>query len=265
MGVATDGQTYTYTKTCPDCGVVLGDNDHGQLKEKMRHHMTQCSGVKSVAVDTMKDAPIGKPVAVDTIRMETPTSDTIMKPVAGDTIHMETHTSDTIQKTPSADTSVVVGGFMSPAASIDEAVNAFCMFDEAKKKLLRNEDVLWFGTGGKPVPANTQGAKPYLLKSAWRRMARFFGLSIEIMGRERLETGSGGYLWVYKYRISHPCGAFVESEGVCTSKDSFFTKGGKRAADEADVMLKAQSVAINRGVSDLLGSGEVSADELLRE
>jgi len=41
-----------------------------------------------------------------------------------------------------------------------------------------------------------------------------------------------------------------------------FTKGGKVQADEANVMLKAQTVAINRGISDLLGSGDVSAEEI---
>ena len=35
-------------------------------------------------------------------------------------------------------------------------------------------------------------------------------------------------------------------------------------ADEADVMLKAMTVAINRGVSDLLGSGEVSGEEMIK-
>lgn len=154
-------------------------------------------------------------------------------------------------------------GFMSPAATLDEAIQAFEMFDTAKARLLRDQDVLWFGKSGAPAAKGTPGAKPYLLKSAWRRMARFFGLSIDFVGREKIVEGDG-YIWTYLYRITHPCGAYVVSEGVCSSKDSFFTKGGRVAADEADVMLKAQTVAINRGVSDLLGSGEVSGEEMMR-
>jgi len=225
-----------YRKECPveGCGVVLHDDDMDRLIESMKTHLKTHEqederGMKSTAADTSEDEPSNNVVSF---------------------ISDETH--------------VIVGdGFMSPAATLDEAFQAFEMFDKAKVRLLRDQDVVWFGKSGAPVQKGTPNAKPYLLKSAWRRMARFFGLSIDVEGREKISEGDD-YIWVYRYRITHPCGAYVVSEGVCSSKDSFFTKGGRVTADEADVMLKAQTVAINRGVSDLLGSGEVSGEEMMK-
>ena len=238
MGIATDGKEYKYTRPCPKCNTVLGDEDLSKLKYRMSQHRDKCDGVEVIPAG--QDGTRMKSTAVDTIEDEP--------------MRMEED-----------ETSVIpTSGFMSPAATLDEAFDAFEMFEKAKARLLRDEDVLWFGKGGSPVKKGTPDAKPYLLKSAWRRMARFFGLSIDIEGKEKLGTGDG-YIWTYRYRITHPCGAYVVSEGVCSSNDGFFTKGGRSKADEADVMLKAQTVAINRGVSDLLGSGEVSAEEMRKE
>ena len=219
-----------FKKTCPICGEEMHDDDMDRLILTAKAHIsTHEQGdetqMKSTAVEVIEAEPV---------RMEEDETQIITR-----------------------------DGFMSPAATLDEAFQAFEMFDKAKERLLRDRDVVWFGKGGKPVPKGTADAKPYLLKSAWRRMARFFGLSIDVAGREKIGEGDN-YIWVYRYRITHPCGAYVVSEGVCSSKDSFFTKGGRVTAVEADVMLKAQTVAINRGVSDLLGSGEVSGEEMMK-
>ena len=222
-----------YSKECPveGCDVVLRDDDMDRLIEHMKAHINTHeeeyeNKMKSTAVEVIEAEPV---------RMKEDETQIMLR-----------------------------DGFMSPAATLDEAFQAFEMFDRAKARLLRDRDMVWFGKAGKPVEKGTPGAKPYLLKSAWRRMARFFGLTIEFVERVKMRDEGEDYVWIYRYRICHPCGAYVESEGVCSSKDSFFTKGGRCAADEADVMLKAQTVAINRGVSDLLGSGEVSGEEMMK-
>ena len=156
-------------------------------------------------------------------------------------------------------------GFLDAAVSIDEAVHAFELYEKAKARLLTDADILYIGPNGLPAKKTSPGATPYIKKSGWRKMARFFGLSVNVLHREKIwvEDSKGPYyIWTYLVTVSHPCGASVTSEGVCTSRDKFFTKGGKVQADEANVMLKAQTVAINRGISDLLGSGDVSAEEV---
>ena len=221
-----------YKKECPveGCDVVLHDDDMDRLIEHMKAHMKTHEEEDETKMESTADTVI----TVEPVRMN------------GDETQI-----------------ITTDGFMSPAATLDEAFQAFEMFDKAKERLLRDQDVVWFGKAGAPVKKGTPDAKPYLLKSAWRRMARFFGLSIDVEGREKIGEGDD-YIWAYRYRITHPCGAYVVSEGVCSSKDSFFTKGGRVKADEADVMLKAMTVAINRGVSDLLGSGEVSGEEMIK-
>ncbi len=73
---------------------------------------------------------------------------------------------------------------------------------------------------------------------------------------------NGGYMYRTKVKIWHPAGASVVAEGIATSKDPFFTKGGRKDANEEDVIMKSETVAINRGIDDILGGGEVSAEEL---
>ena len=238
-----------YSKACPICGDVVMDNDMDKLIERMKTHLAAHDD--EPADKQLADSVIPPAAASmeDGKRMKTSTANASAEP----------HTDVLVRD----ETAFVPDGFMSPAASIKDALAAFKMFDVAKAELLRDSDVLWFGKSGAPVAKGAGGAKPYLLKSAWRRMARFFGLSIDIEGRDKLESGDH-YMWTYRYRITHPCGAYVVSEGVCSSLDQFFTSGGRKKADEADIMLKAQTVAINRGISDLLGSGEVSADEMLK-
>ncbi|OEU76116.1 MAG: hypothetical protein BA874_06665 [Desulfuromonadales bacterium C00003068] len=157
-------------------------------------------------------------------------------------------------------------GFLTAAVSLDDAIKAFNLYGQAKTRLLNDNDVLYIGASGKPVHKDVKDSVPYIKKSGWRKMARFFGLSVDILGREKMWTedakGDKYYIWAYTIKVSHQCGAYVLAEGVCSSRDKFFTKGGKVPADETNVMLKAQTVGINRGISDLLGAGEVSAEEV---
>ena len=187
-------------------------------------------------------------------RMETPYPTEITQPAASHELIRE------------APASSQQHGFLQASVSIDEAVNAFELYEQAKAKLLKPSDILWIGENGLPVPAESKGANPYITKSGWRKLGRFFGLSTEVLSREKIwttdENNKKYYIWSYRVKVSHQCGAFVITEGVCTSKDKFFTKGGRKIANEQNVMLKAQTVAINRGISDLLGSGEVSSEEM---
>jgi hypothetical protein len=157
-------------------------------------------------------------------------------------------------------------GFLTAAVSLDDAITAFDLYGQAKTRLLSDSDVLYIGANGKPAHKDVKDAVPYIKKSGWRKMARFFGLSVDILGKEKIWTqdvkGEKYYIWAYQIKVSHACGAFVHAEGVCSSRDKFFTKGGKVTADETNIMLKAQTVGINRGISDLLGAGEVSAEEM---
>jgi len=150
-------------------------------------------------------------------------------------------------------------GLVAPVCSIEDSIRIFKAFEEAKKRILSKNDIMWIGDDGRPT-AEGEGT-PYIKRSGWRKLARFFGLSWNIENVKKIKMENGGYMYQAKVKIWHPAGASVEAEGVATSEDKFFTKGGRREANEGNVLMKAITVAINRGISDILGSGEVSGEE----
>jgi len=158
-----------------------------------------------------------------------------------------------------AQTQFHIRGLVAPVCSIEDSIRIFKAFEEAKKRILSKNDIMWIGDDGAPT-IEGQGT-PYIKRSGWRKLARFFGLSWNIENVKKIKMENGGYMYQAKVKIWHPAGASVEAEGVATSEDKFFTKGGRREANEGNVLMKAITVAINRGISDILGSGEVSGEE----
>ena len=150
-------------------------------------------------------------------------------------------------------------GLVAPVCSVEESVRIFKEFEQAKSRVLSGNDVLWIGADGRPT-VDGQGS-PHIKRNGWRKLARFFGLSWDIEDIEKLTMEHGGYMYKVRVKVWHPAGASVISEGVASSKDAFFTKGGHKEADEENVLMKAQTVAVNRAISDILGSGEVSGEE----
>jgi len=150
-------------------------------------------------------------------------------------------------------------GLVAPVCSIEDSIRIFKAFEEAKRKILTKKDIMWIGDDGAPT-IEGQGT-PYIKRSGWRKLARFFGLSWDIEKVEKMKMENGGYMYMARVKVWHPAGASVVAEGVATSEDKFFTKGGRREANEGNVLMKAITVAINRGISDILGSGEVSGEE----
>lgn len=152
-------------------------------------------------------------------------------------------------------------GLVAPVCSVEESVRIFKEFERAKSKILTSKDIIWFGSDGRPCEEGS--GSPHIKRSGWRKLARFFGLSWDIISISgAISMQNGGYMYKTKVKIWHPAGASVVAEGVVTSKDLFFTKGGRKEANEEDVIMKSETVAINRGIDDILGGGEVSAEEL---
>lgn len=151
-------------------------------------------------------------------------------------------------------------GLVAPVCSVEESVRIFKEFEQAKSKILTGNDVLWIGDDGRPT-IEGQG-KPYIKRSGWRKLARFFGLSWDIEDIKKLAMENGGYMYKVRVKVWHPAGASVISEGVTTSKNPFFSKGGRKEPDEGDILMTATTVAVNRGITDILGGGEVSGEEV---
>lgn len=101
------------------------------------------------------------------------------------------------------------------------------------------------------------GGKPYLQESGATKVARLFGISIQLIGNPTVEVDAEGYkTYTYKARFMLK-DQFVECEGSRSMKEDFFAgKGDKMkkpdAIDERDVKMAAYTNCINNGIKRLI-------------
>ncbi len=186
-------------------------------------------------------------------------------------LHQEEREKEALE-TAAATSLAIPRGMELTERQVEATVRHFALFEEVKRKILDPRvDVLYIGPDGRPrtYAQRREAASRYIRKSGWRKLAMVFGINLRVMGmdRENHRDGHGTYyLWNARVRAEHPAsGKFVEGIGVATSRDQFFTRAGKRPADEKDIKLKAQTVGMNRAISDLIGGGQMSAEELEEE
>lgn len=145
-------------------------------------------------------------------------------------------------------------GMITPAGSIDQALEQFQLYQELKQKL------------GTPNDFQRIGEKQHPKKSFVRKVQRFFNISCEIRQDEPLRDENNVIIaWVAKARAIHlTTGAFQDADGSC----SFSEKVAKNPQQQAQMRtihnIRAHAVtrAKNRAILDLVGFGEVSAEEI---
>lgn len=162
-----------------------------------------------------------------------------------------------------------------PVEDIDAVVETYEKFEEVKDKLLDADQDLTKISGN--VHVN---------KSGWRKIATAFNVSTKVMKKIRSQS-EGIIRYEVKARAVAPNGKTAESSGMASSNESNFmeslTEGGDwnvddedvfkidgkhrrikdpRAVNEHNLMTLAETRAKNRAISDLVGGGEVSAEEL---
>ena len=99
-------------------------------------------------------------------------------------------------------------------------------------------------------------------KSAFRKLSLFYGVSTEPVSKERALKEGGGFVWTYRVRasITGKDGRVrsVTQEGSCDSME----KASQNTRVEHDCASTALTRATNRAISDLIGFGQVSAEEM---
>lgn len=134
---------------------------------------------------------------------------------------------------------------ITPAVSVDEAVEQFEQYQSLKERLANENDFQQIGN------------KKHPKKSFVRKMQRFFNLSVEIRDMHR-EEHRDDFTWYVTCRATHlPTGAFQDGDGACSASE----KHGNQDT-EHNVRAHAVTRAKNRAVLDLVGFGEVSAEEI---
>lgn len=132
---------------------------------------------------------------------------------------------------------------------LGQAVKMVRMFQDAKAKVLSTGDVV-----------DIKGHS-FIKRSGWRKIGLLFGVQWEIIMVDRDGEQKGKRQVRVIVRASLPYGRYVDEIAVNNSEE--YT--GMRAGQDTwhNLEATATSRAINRAVSDLIGAGEVSAEEIV--
>ena len=132
---------------------------------------------------------------------------------------------------------------LKPIASTDEIVRAWQDYQELKSKLLSETDY------------QIIKSKKFIKKSGFRKLATAFGISTSVEQEERREI-KPYFIYEITVKAVAPSGRYATACASCASNEREF------AHLENDVRATAQTRATNRAIADLIGGGEVSADEM---
>lgn len=140
-----------------------------------------------------------------------------------------------------------VGGVIRLADKLDAVVESFKEYTKACEALLTRDDYQGIG--------NRQFKK----KSAWRKIATAFNVSTQIV-KQSVEYDEDGRIHHAEFvvRAIAPNGRQAEAWAGASRVDRDYSH-------DQDVAATAQTRATNRAIADLIGCGEVSAEEMLEE
>ena len=111
-----------------------------------------------------------------------------------------------------------------------------------------------------PNDVQRDGKKEFKKKSAWRKLARYFNISTEIVREESVRDGDGHLVSTVVVRGVAPWGQHVEAIAKCSTREKRFQYDRSKA--DHDCPATAQTRATNRVISDLIAAGELSAEEM---
>jgi hypothetical protein len=136
---------------------------------------------------------------------------------------------------------------------VDAARGAMTAYQEICSAVLTPDD--WIGKPG-------QGGS-FVKRSGWSKLANFYGCSVELVGETKLERNPDGDLIRAgaRARATARDGRYAEGGGACgVGEDRFRTARGRQKV-EHDLPSTAETRAVNRAISNLVGFGAVSAEE----
>lgn len=164
-------------------------------------------------------------------------------------------------------------GILRPAGSLDQIAEAFKEYQRVCEKILNQDDY------------QTYEGKPRKKKSAWRKLATAFNVSTKKVAENIIRDSTGHVLSAQFTMQAFTPSRIWEAVGYCeiNEKCCASAKGQecrKRAwkghyccsngcdgrkhwsHPDHDILSTAQTRATNRAIADLIGCGEVSAEEL---
>jgi hypothetical protein len=134
-----------------------------------------------------------------------------------------------------------------------ELVESFKEYQALRGQLLDATDYQDAGRG-----------KSFVKKSGWRKIATAFGLDLSIVSMDVERDEDGRPLRASCIaRATAANGRHADGDGFCdVAEDRFSGPRGNKSKLENDLRTTATTRATNRAISNLVGMGEVSADEV---
>jgi hypothetical protein len=132
--------------------------------------------------------------------------------------------------------------------NVEKTIEVMKLFQEIKEKVLDENDIV--------IISN----KKYIKRSGWRKIALAFNITTEIKEIQR-EKVDDKYVVRVVARAIAPNGRVSEEVGISDSSEF----SGNLKATLHNIESKAVTRAINRAISNLVGGGELSAEEILNE
>ena len=145
---------------------------------------------------------------------------------------------------------------------VDIAIEQWDAYQRLCKGLLNDNDYQEIIVKEKDADGNYVKVKRHFKKkSAWQKLSRAFNVDTEIVERdiERTKTGRIKEAY-YCVRATLPNGRSVESDALCSRSER-----GKDKVSDHTIMSTAKTRATNRAIAELIGAGEVSAEEMNAE
>jgi len=136
-------------------------------------------------------------------------------------------------------------------AKIEKTLEALKRFEDFKRQVLTKDDYVEITT------RKSGERKKYIKKSGWLKYALATGISLQLVSESREVTPEGKTIYHFTYRAIAPNGRYADAVGSASVDEREF------ARRVHDVRALAQTRAMERAISNLVGGGELGAEELL--
>ncbi|NCN22575.1 hypothetical protein GW934_03740, partial [Candidatus Falkowbacteria bacterium] len=142
---------------------------------------------------------------------------------------------------------IVVKEFAKPLITAEEATRAFSQYQELMSALMKESDIVEIQE------------KKKIKKTGINKIARFFGVSVEIIRHHKEEIigpqGGKHFVWYVWTRATLPTGQSRVEGAACSSNERRF------AHLENDVLTTAITRSSKRAIENLVGMGEYESFE----
>ena len=106
------------------------------------------------------------------------------------------------------------------------------------------------------------GDRRFVKRAGNLKIAYAYGLTLEVRSQERERDDDGQIQHAHVVvRAIRPDGRYADGDGACSITEDRFVSRKGRAKAEHDVMATATTRAMNRAINNVVGFGQVSAEE----